>query len=152
VSTGNAVVENSSKVAMPPFDHDRGDFPSLADGLARRREIHERKCKSGLRKRREIFLGYPDISFCRSAPFRFLSGRVGARRNANQKRLHGASTHAIRVCLPIGGGHFALESQSSATKASKRKHVPNGSSDDSGLEDDCFDLLQQLTLSCAGLS
>jgi hypothetical protein len=47
---------------MPPLDQDRGDSPSRADELARRREIHGRKCKGRLRKRQEIFLGYRHIS------------------------------------------------------------------------------------------
>src|SRR5260370_41332373 len=53
---------NLQQFATPPLDQDRGDFPSRADELARRREIHERKCKSGLRKRRENFLAYLHIS------------------------------------------------------------------------------------------
>jgi len=53
---------NLQQFATPPLDQERGDFPSRADGLARRHEIHGRKCKMGLKKRREIFLGYLHIS------------------------------------------------------------------------------------------
>jgi hypothetical protein len=98
---------------MPPLDQDRGDFPSVADELARRREIHERKSKSGLRKRQEIYLGYPDFSFPRFTLFRsgaalaraklVLLNRVRRIRNANHNRFHRARRYTIRESLPSGG-------------------------------------------------
>src|SRR5260370_31419915 len=100
---------------MPPLDQDRGDSPSRADELARRQEMDMRKCKSGLGKRREIFLGYPHISAHFTATFAVFSYVSSARaapwqapaeaaraefppalgEGAGQKRLHLSSPFLI---------------------------------------------------------
>ena len=86
---------------MPPLDRERGDFPSRADELARRREIHERKCKSGLRKRREIFLGYRHISAHFTPSIAVFSWVPSAREAAWEAEAETALTKFTR---PLGEG------------------------------------------------
>src|SRR5216683_3934251 len=105
VSTGKTVnpmsdmthqPEASARTSLQPLDQGRGDSPSRADELARRREIHERKCKSGLRKRREIFLGYRHPSAHFTPSFAVFSWVPSAREAVWQAEAEAALTQFAR--------------------------------------------------------
>ena len=96
VSIGNWGGPQVQQFATPPLDQGRGDSPSRADELARRREIHERKCKSGLRKRREIFLGYRHPSAHFTPSFAVFSWVPSAREAVWQAEAEAALTQFAR--------------------------------------------------------